>query len=86
MKVLFVFAIGIALGLSQKVDFSQYLHSDSTPVVDLPKINLHELEYKRSLEINSTLIKLQNLQVELEQIGKEIEELKEEVKIIKDQV
>ena len=86
MKVLFVFAIGIALGLSQKIDVSKYLNSDSTPVLDLPKINLHELEYKRSLEINSTLIKLQGLQVELDQIAKEIEELKEEVKAIKDGV
>ena len=70
MKPLLFFAVGIFVGIGVKADLTGILNKDSNCLGDLPKINLYELQYQKSLEIADSRIKIQQLQVELENISK----------------
>ena len=70
MKNLVIFALGMFVGVGTKVDLSGFLYKDSNCLGDLPKINLYELQYQKSLEIADSRVKIQQLQVELENISK----------------
>ena len=76
------FGVGILIGLYQKVDISGLIYKDSTQLVELPKINLYEMQYQKSLEISSTMVRLQQLQVEIEDISKKLENIKAGVQVL----
>ena len=82
MKSLMFFGVGILIGLYQKVDISGLIYKDSTQLVELPKINLYEMQYQKSLEISSTMVRLQQLQVEIEDISKKLENIKAGVQVL----